>query len=491
MPIQGAALNSSLDLFVVPPTDYSTASARWVKISPSTASVTPIQFYIDKQADLIDLRRSYFEWELQFKQVDGGDLDAAINADHAPTLRGLVNNIPHSLIKQFLLKCNGTLLTEQIDMYHHKAMLQTLLNYNRQDGDTILQATNGLWRNVIDNPDTYTATNIVAPGAVARVTANSGNGNHDNRANLLQQTPGTDDYVALSDNHKQSILAQKKEARDLWSGTKKQTLRMKPFSEIFHTDKWIVPNTSFEFQFWLNPSEVWSNNIGGAANANIRALTTDDCKVTFHMCLVKVNPSVYMHMMSALNKSMALYPLVRAEIRQYPLENGATYKEILNPFSNRVPQRFVVVVVDQTAFNGERHKEPFAYQKAGIEFIKQMVNGEEYPYETMNLNPNNGEKDYGGYFRFLEATGCLERNDGNMIRFLDWGQGKNATLFVFSNIASGQQDSPIIHPKSQAHIDLHIKCAAQTSAKTIMIMAEYETVIRINSVKSATFMSVE
>ena len=46
-----------------------------------------------------------------------------------------------------------------------------------------------------------------------------------------------------------------------------------------------------------------------------------------------------------------------------------------------------------------------------------------------------------------------------MIRFLDWGQGKNATLFVFSNIASGQQDSPIIHPKGQAHIDLHIKCA--------------------------------
>lgn len=109
----------------------------------------------------------------------------------------------------------------------------------------------------------------------------------------------------------------------------------------------------------------------------------------------------------------------------------------------------------------------------------------------MALNTGNGEKDYGGYWRFLEASGCLERNEGNMIRFLDWGQGKNATLFVFSNIASGKQDTPILHPKPQAHIDLHIKCAAQTSAKTIMIMADYETVVRINSVKSATFMSVE
>ena len=383
MPIQGAALNSSLDLFVVPPTDYSTASAQWVKISPSTASVTPIQFYIDKQADLIDLRFSYFEWELQFKRSDGTDLPAATNADNANTLTGFVNNIPHSLIKQFLLKCNGTLLTEQIDMYHHKAMLQTLLNYNRQDGDTILQATNGLWRNVNDNPETYTATNIIAPSAVARVDVGQPAAGGGDVNNVLQQVPGNDDYVALTDNHKQSILAQKKEGRKLWSGTKEQTLRMRPFSEIFHTDKWILPNTSFEFQFWLNPPEVWCNKIGGAGATNIRPVTTDDCKVTFHMCLVKVNPAVYMRMMSALNKSMALYPMVRAEIRQYPLENGATYKEILNPFSNRVPQRFVVAVVDQNAFNGQRHKDPFAYQKAGIEYIKQMVNGEEYPYETV------------------------------------------------------------------------------------------------------------
>ena len=52
------------------------------------------------------------------------------------------------------------LLTEQVDMYHHKAFLQTLLNNDRNDGDTILQATNGGWRNKIDSPVTYTATNV-------------------------------------------------------------------------------------------------------------------------------------------------------------------------------------------------------------------------------------------------------------------------------------------------------------------------------------------
>ena len=174
---------------------------------------------------------------------------------------------------------------------------------------------------------------------------------------------------------------------------------------------------------------------------------------------------------------------------QYPLENGATYKELLNPFNNRVPQRFVVAIVDQTAFNGSLTKDPFAYQQAGIEYIKQIVNGEEYPYETLDLNTGNDQKDDRGYWRFLEATGCLERRSGNMVRKSDWGYGKNATLFVFSNIASGKHDAPVLLPKPQAHIDLHIKCAAQTSAKTNIVMAEYETIISINSPKSVTFMN--
>ena len=99
-------------------------------------------------------------------------------------------------------------------MYHHKAYLQTLLNNDRNDGDTILQATNGGWRNEIDSPVTYTATNVKGDDAA---------------------------FAALSDNQQASIKAQKKEARDLYSEGKRRILRMKPFVEIFHQGKWIYP----------------------------------------------------------------------------------------------------------------------------------------------------------------------------------------------------------------------------------------------------------
>ena len=458
--------NPSLDLFSIPTTDYSTQSARYVKISPVTASLTPLIWHIEKQSDLIDLRRSFFQWKIRLQTTAPGNIASGENESNDGGITAIVNNMPHSMIKQFVMKCNGTLLTESADMYHYKSYLQTLLNYNRADGESIIATTNGNWRNEIDNPATYSAANVKGP-------ADDGTG--EDAA-----------YTALSQNHKDAIQAMKKETRDVWSGGKTKVVRMVPNHELFHQGRYIVPNTTFEFQFWLNSTNVWTNNV---TNTGVREPTTDDVEVTFHMCVVKLDSGVYRTLISKLEKEMAHYPIVKSEIRQFPLENGATYKEILNPFNNRVPLRFYIAIVEQTAFNGSLTKDPFAFQAAGIEWIKQIVNGEEYPYETMDLNTGNNYKDDTGYWRFLEATGCMDNMEGNMIRKADWGYGKNATIFAFSNVASGRHSAPVLHPKPQAHIDLHLKCATQTNAKTIIIMAEYETVISIDSPKSVTFMN--
>ncbi|PFX25939.1 putative uncharacterized transposon-derived protein F54H12.3 [Stylophora pistillata] len=452
---------------IVPPTDYTTQGVRWVKISPTTASTTPMQFDIEKQADYIDLDRSFFEWDCRFKTTGDANIASNTSESNDGTMTAFANNMPHCMIKQFLAKCNGTLMTEQIDMYHHKAYIMTLLGYSSEDLDTILNATNGLFRGEIDVPVTYTARNVKGPAA-------DGSGAHN-------------DYKALSENHKAAIQAQKKDTRDLWSAGKRQILIMKPYDPLFYQGRWVVPNTSFQFQFWLNAATLWTNTVGNDA---VRDPTADDVKVTFHMCLVKTNPGVFVGMAKKLETNLALYPLVRSEIRQYPLDNGATYKQILNPFSNRVPQRYIIAIVKQTAFNGDADEDMYAYSPSGVEHIKQIVNGEEYPYETLELNTDNGRKDKRGYYRFLEASGCLDRGSPNMIRFADWGYGKNATLFMFSNVPSGKHDRPVLLPKPTAHIDLYIKCAAQTSAKTIIIMAEYESVVKINSAKSITFMNV-
>ena len=148
-----------------------------------------------------------------------------------------------------------------------------------------------------------------------------------------------------------------------------------PLWKFFHQGKWIVPRTSFEMDFYLNPASIFSNGESNPPTESV-CVHADDVKLSFYMCLVKLNPSTYMDMMGLLSKSAALYPFVRTEMRQYPLDNGATYKEINNPFNNKVPQRFVLAIVENSAFNGRYDQDTFAYQPAGIEYIKQIVDGE-------------------------------------------------------------------------------------------------------------------
>ena len=134
VPLPGSAgvKNPMLNLFWVPPTDLSILSSRMVHIHPFTTGINPIDFQIDPQEDYVDLSCSYFELEWNLKKSDGNNTAAADESY-------LVNNIPHSIFKQISVRLNGTLISPQTDTYHYKAYIETLLNYNRDDGETVLK----------------------------------------------------------------------------------------------------------------------------------------------------------------------------------------------------------------------------------------------------------------------------------------------------------------------------------------------------------------
>ena len=129
----------------------------------------------------------------------------------------------------------------------------------------------------------------------------------------------------------------------------------------------------------------------------------------------------------AVNRAIVTYPTMRSEIMTFNMQGNLQRYE----YNNRV----IVGLVLSEAFNGKLARNPFCFQKFGVSKNRQLVRGEEYPYETLELVHNNGTQDLRGYYRFLQATGCLCKHQGNMVRSKDWGQGKNCTLFVFDNAA--------------------------------------------------------
>ena len=311
MATKTAALNPNLNLFTIPPTDLTTASYRYIKVPPQTSSITPIHVNIERQSDYIDLERSFVELDLGFKTTANGNPTSLV--DDVNRMTAPANNLAHTLFKQVNFRANGTLLTEQVDMYYLKAFIQTVINYDGDDGETTLQPTG--WRN----------------------------------------------FTGLSANQQSSIKAQIADARDFYVGGKR-TLRMKPFVDAFHQGKRIVPRTLSELEFYLNGAALIFNveAATGTIDEEVR-INTDDIKLTFYHCLVKLNPSVYMELTSTMSKTPAKYPMIRKEMRQFPLDNGATSKEINNPVNGKALQRVIPEILETTAFNGQYNKDPFAF----------------------------------------------------------------------------------------------------------------------------------
>ena len=78
---------------------------------------------------------------------------------------------------------------------------------------------------------------------------------------------------------------------------------------------------------------------------------------------------------------------------------------------------------------------------------------------------------------------CTCRKHGTIQRL---ESRKKIVCSPFSNAANGRHDDPVLLPKNEGMINIHLKCVAQASLKTIVIYAEYEGMMEINSIKGAT-----
>ena len=440
-------VNSALHLFKVPPTDNSMEAYRMVTIQPTTTGINPMEFILPTLDSFVDLGRSYFTMELQLKKSDNSNLEASEKL-------WPVNNLAHSILKQIDLHLNGTLISPQSDTYHYKAYLETLINFDRTDGKTILGPQR--WYNQVDSPPEWTTNNT-------DTTTNSGAGHND--------------YKALSANHKAMLAAMTAETVN-YAGGVTRSLVFKPHLEVFHTGKVMVPGVEIKIKFHFCSPNLFFNGVGEAGR-----LKEEDVKVRFHLCQLRLNETVYMNLAAQRHneEAVAVYPTVRSEIRTFSMESTLSRFEIRDLFQNRVPDRMIVGLLDSRAFNGAVTRDPFCFQKFGLTSIKQIVKGEEYPYETLELVGNDSSKDLLGYFRFLLASGGWCKLKGNMVEKDDWGQGKGCTLYMYDNVANGCADSRNLNPKQSGDLQLKLEFrAAPNTNITVLVYGEFENLIEVD-----------
>lgn len=156
-----------LDIFTVPTTYVSLSGYRMSEISQEGSGIVPMVFKAKGVDEFVDLSRSYLRFEIALDSdnstnkgfyADGkatAQVNQASGADHTQYIYH-INNFAHSIIRQMNLRFNGMLLSPQTDMYAYKAYIETLLNFTRAEGETLL-APQGC-KNYVNVSPSLTAT---------------------------------------------------------------------------------------------------------------------------------------------------------------------------------------------------------------------------------------------------------------------------------------------------------------------------------------------
>ena len=413
----GARSNPVLNIFKVPPTDISINDCRYSQFSPVGKSITPIQFDLPAMQEFVDLTRSYFTMRFKFAMSDNSPPTTADKLY-------FVNNLPHSMIKQVAVRLNGTLINPHTDTYPYKAYIETILNYDREDGKTILRPQG--WVNALDLPSEWEKT-----------------GSSD----FTIKTSG------WTDNQKTSFNLLKEESGMFYNGSNSSLLevrlKMRPHVEPFWFPYVLKPGIQMQFEIHLHDAKFWTM-VGNGSTKKLR-FTESDVDMWFHLARLTLNSSLYndLILQTKSPSKKAVYPVVRSEIRTFIWNsNNLTRFEEDNIFNGKVPQRVILGIVNNAGFNGTGHRYPFAFEKGKIKYIKQIIQGEEYPYETLELTADD-RYDGDGYYRFLQASGALIKSQANILKREDWGEGANCTLYMWNNVGSGNADTGLMNPNKK------------------------------------------
>jgi hypothetical protein len=272
--------------------------------------------------------------------------------------------------------------------------------------------------------------------------------------------------------------------RDKINRGKKVILIGKPHIDIFGVNRLLVPSVDLKMRFTLNDPKFFMN---GDGNTEVRLLEAD-LEMEFVACMVRLRSDLFNEISDRRLKSLesVYYPTVRSEIRVYSITANETRWEETDIWNGRIPDRVILGMVHSRNYSGALTRNPFNFEKFGVKNIKQVIEGEEYPYELLEFNDDNAQLDMDGYHRLVVA-GCLAQPARCMIAPEHWGHNKTTTLFMWDNVASGCVENNLMNPRGQGRVKITINKAATNHVINVIVYGEYENMLEIKPTGSVEY----
>ena len=424
-PLSAPGENSSLQLFQVPVTDVSIEKSKWIDYEPVQSGTNPIEFVIKPLSDYIHINKTELRIVAKITKRN--------SADNAPGKKyTLINNALHSLIKQFTIKLNETLVTEQSDTQAYNAYFKTLLNFTEQAKKSYL--TKALY---------YKDT----AGHMDEVDNTS-----ENNWGLMKRGVFTD-------------------------GSTEVGLVGVPLCDLFNTNKLLLDNIEIKIKIDLNSDEFVLMSGEEANDCKLKIMSSTLRVRTVHVAdSTKLAHVQIMQGHSGQKALPAIYTLTRTPTHARIIPSGVLNHTETDLFNGLVPQCIIFGMVRNDAYNGNLARNPFNFQLFGLNAVRVTVNGEETPYSVIDLT---GGKKIDGYNTLFSGSGDMNCGHGIDIDREDWLGGY--ALFRLDTTPAGSGHPDHLIPHRSGNVNLYLKFGAPSPAVlNLIVYAEFQNHLEID-----------
>ena len=179
--------------------------------------------------------------------------------------------------------------------------------------------------------------------------------------------------------------------------------------------------------------------------------------------------------MNALNHALITKPLEyvfkKTLYKSFVIGTGESTIMIDQPFTNCIPDKLTMVIVDMNTMSGHRNHNPLYFNHCNIGNIHITINGT----SIYNINSDFTSGDYSHLF--YECQKSLGIDTGNMITYDSFDKGRS--IFCFNFINEPVEDSLPIERSANLRMTLTFKQAMQTP-HVIILLADTTGLITID-----------
>lgn len=334
-------MRSCFDLFSVPATQMSIESQYDLEVHPTSilSDSSPIEFNVVPSVDWTDLSRSYLYLTVQITNTNPAKADD--DRDCAP-----INNLFHSLFKNIEMSLNNVAVTDSMGNYALKALIPTLLTYNKDAKASFLRLQ-GFFPDDAGEVNTMTGATI-----------NSG-------------------YVA----------------RKAWINEKKGKIVLmgKPMLEMFCQPRALMPQMPFQIKLFRNSDEFLLQYPAAVPPAVQDHYHLSITSATLIVRRLKAYPEVSLGFEKALATTPAKYFINRNFIKVINLVPNTNIHNINNIILGRIPRNVILGIVKDSDLSGVLTTSPFTFDHNTLKQINVMVDSEHVHGSPLMLDYDNND----------------------------------------------------------------------------------------------------